>query len=361
MNIKYNCKHFKGNIPCLPNKLRDQDCRGSCDDYIEISKKILIIKLGARGDVLRTTPLLRRYKSIYPDAQFTWVTLYPEVLPDNEIDIVYKFNGVTIFSVLKMSFDIAINLDKDIEVCLFFKEVNSKEKYGFTAHNGHIYPQTSSAKHKILTGLFDDFSKKNTKSYLEEIFEICHLKFNYEEYYINVDESLKNIWGNTLLSKSSGKEIIGLNTGSGKRWLTRQWTEEKWIRLINLLQRHGFFVMVLGGKDEDEQNLILSTKTGCYYPGTFSIKEFIALSDSCDIIVSQVTFMMHVAIGLKKKLVLLNNIFNVHEFEMYGRGSVIQPDSGCDCYYEPFCGRPKSCMHDITAKEVFNHIIDKNI
>ena len=37
-------------------------------------KKILIIKLGALGDVIRTMPILIAIKEKYPDSEITWVT-----------------------------------------------------------------------------------------------------------------------------------------------------------------------------------------------------------------------------------------------------------------------------------------------
>lgn len=74
-------------------------------------------------------------------------------------------------------FDIAINLDKDPEAIALLAEVSASEKYGFILNNNHLDAATPAAQHKIVTGLFDGVSKENTKSYLEEIFEICHLIF----------------------------------------------------------------------------------------------------------------------------------------------------------------------------------------
>ena len=37
-----------------------------CSYYDPVDKKILIIKLGAIGDVIRTTPLLHKLKATYP-------------------------------------------------------------------------------------------------------------------------------------------------------------------------------------------------------------------------------------------------------------------------------------------------------
>jgi heptosyltransferase-2 len=66
--------------------------------------------------------------------------------------------------------------------------------------------------------------------------------------------------------------------------------------------------------------------------------------------------MMHIAVALQKKMILMNNIFNKHEFYLYGKGVIIEPETGCDCFYGNTCKREKTCMHDIKAETVFNEI-----
>lgn len=356
-NIKFDCKHFKGAIPCKPNKLRGKICE--CDEYMPISKRILIIKLGAMGDVIRTTPLIERFRKLYPGCHISWITWTPDILPDNFIEEVYPFDFTSTYIIRNQKFDIAINLDKEYEACALLKDVEAQEKYGFILKNDHIDIATKAAEHKLLTGLFDQLSKENKKSYLEEIFEICHLNFQGEEYVLAVNEGLFEKW-NVLREKAGDKKIIGLNTGAGKRWPTRLWPPEYWIKLINNLQDADFFPMVLGGPDEDEQNKIYEKETGVYYPGTFSLKEFIALTANCDLVVSAVSMMMHIAIGLKKPLILFNNIFNRYEFELYGRGEIVEPFSGCDDFYGQVCSRERHCMNDLSVEKVFD-AIQRNI
>jgi heptosyltransferase-2 len=66
---------------------------------------------------------------------------------------------------------------------------------------------------------------------------------------------------------------------------------------------------------------------------------------------------MHIAIALGKPLVLFNNIFNKHEFELYGKGKIIEPVSGCDCYYGSVCKRERYCMYDISPDCVLDTIV----
>jgi len=353
--IKFDCRYFKGDIPCVPNKLRNKICPG-CDEYQKIETRILIIKLGAIGDVMRSTPLLTRFKKDYPSSHITWISLTPEVLPKDMVDQAYRFDFASVYKIEHTQYDIAINLDKDKEACILLQNVKAKRKFGFTWQNDHIFPATPHAEHKLITGIFDNISKLNTKNYMEEIFEICDMKFNNEPYLLNFDPALAEKFKH-IKEKAGNKKIIGLNTGCGKRWQTRLWPREYWIELIKKLQALNYFPLLLGGPDEDEMNKNYSTSTGAFYAGTFSLPEFIALSSLCDCILTAVSMMMHIAIGLGKPLALFINIFNRHEFYLYNNGTIIEPPTGCDCFYGNTCTRgEKHCMKDISVEQVFSSI-----
>jgi len=348
--VRQNCIYFRGGIPCRPNKTEGAVCN-DCTHFRPISKRILIIKLGALGDVIRTTPLVVRFRKEFPDCHITWLTQSPEVLPKDEINVILKPDAFALFTINQSPFDIAINLDKEQEACMLLASVNATEKYGYDWKDGGLYPATPAATHKLMTGFFDQLSQVNTKSYLEEIFEICHRDFEMEPYLINKNHELAASWKERFSRLANGRTIVGLNTGCGPRWNTRLWPVEYWEKLANDLRESGFFPVFLGGSLEHEKNTTMAAATGTHYPGHFSLEEFIALTDACDVILTQVSMMMHIATALQKKMVLMNNIFNKHEFELYGRGEIIGPASGCVCYYGNTCTRGVSCMHDLTPEE----------
>ena len=69
------CKNFKGDRPC---KYYWTDESHNCMDsnssnYSEYSQRILLIKLDALGDVMRSTALVDGIKKKYPDSQLTWL------------------------------------------------------------------------------------------------------------------------------------------------------------------------------------------------------------------------------------------------------------------------------------------------
>ena len=350
-DVKFDCRHFRTGIPCIPNKTKGEVC-SSCTSYDKVETRILMIKLGALGDVIRTTPLLEKFKKEYSGVHVTWLTLSPAILPQDEIDVIYKWDEKSVYIIENSNYDIAINLDKDLEACMLLNNVSASTKYGFTWQDGHIAPATPKAEQKLITGFFDEISKENTKSYLEEIFEICHFEFNMEDYRINLNEALSDKWKAEITELTGGKKIVGLNTGCGPRWKTRLWSNESWVELAKQLTEAGYFPMFLGGELEHEKNTEMAQIADAYYPGHFSLEEFISLTNSCDIIVTQVSMMMHIATALKKKMVLCNTIFNPHEFELYGRGVLVSPESGCECYFGATCVRGKSCMHDITPEQL---------
>jgi ADP-heptose:LPS heptosyltransferase len=353
--LKFDCFYFKGHVPCKPNKLRGKICH-ECDEYRPVSKRILIIKLGAIGDVIRTSPLVVKFHQLYPYCHVTWVTHSPEIVSSKFVNAIYPFDFSSVYAIQNMKFDIAINLDKEPEACSLLKDVDAGEKYGFIWHNNHIDIATPNAEHKLVTGLFDQKSKQNTQHYLAEIFEICHFKFNNEPYLLDIDRYLANKW-KSLRKSSEGKLVIGLNTGCGKRWLTRLWPNEYWIRLVENLKKEGYFPVLLGGEAENQNNQNLAHLSGAFYPGYFSLKEFIAITSNCDLVVTQVSMMMHIVTALKVPLVLMNNIFNRNEFYLYDNGVIIEPTNGCECYYGNTCKREVNCMHDISVEKVQESIV----
>ena len=356
-NINFDCKYFMSDMPCLHNKLNNSECE-VCSYYTKIGKRILIIKLRAIGDVIRTTPIITKLKLKYPNSQISWLTCFPSVLPKDKIDKIYNLDYISLYNLTNKEFDIAINLDKDEEACTLLSNVKAKKKYGFKIKNGHIAPATKHAEHKLITGFFDEKSKQNTKHYIQEIFEICEMKFEDEPCLINLNIPLAEKWKLNLTAKAGQKSIIGLNTGCGTRWQTRLWNEKKWIELIKQLQKNDCFPMLLGGEAEDSKNQYLSKETGCFYPGTFTLEEFIAVSDSASVIVTQVTMMMHIAVALQKRIVLMNNIFNKHEFYLYNKGVIIEPTKKCECYYGNTCIKGESCMKYIETQKVFDNVLN---
>lgn len=341
---KIDCKYFKGDVPCLPHKKSGVHC-DKCSYYSSFSKSIVIIKLGAAGDVIRTTPLITKIKQEYPGSEIVWITYFPELVP-SIVDTVIKFDLKNLLWLSAASFDIVYNLDKDKEAIYLAELINAKIKKGFLVKEGKCYPADNDAIYKWKTGIWDDLTRVNKKSYPQEIFEICGFNFNKEKYILDKPIKFKTIGFNRKYPK------IGLNTGCGMRWPTRIWPDEYWIELAKKLKRSNFEVVLLGGQDEHLKNLKIASMSGASYFGYFPINQFVSLVNECKLVVTGVTMALHIAIGLKKRIVLLNNVFNRNEFELYGLGEIVEPKLECLACYKQKC--KIKCMEMVKPERIYN-------
>src|SRR5260370_3715384 len=103
---------------------------------------VLIIKLGATGDVVRTTPLLRRMSG-----QITWVTaakntLLLEGLKNNLRFLPWEERGAA----LDAEYDLAINLEDTLDVAQFLKTVRSSEIFGAYLDSSNSLRYTENSK-----------------------------------------------------------------------------------------------------------------------------------------------------------------------------------------------------------------------
>ena len=122
--------------------------------------KIGIIKLGALGDVVRTTPILEGIKEKYPDSAITWITKQgcKEIL-ENNINI-----NKLLFLPLNVqeSYDILYNFDIDDEATNLAKEIKAEQKFGFYDEEGFPSVFNEGAEYYLNT-LFDDELKKTNR------------------------------------------------------------------------------------------------------------------------------------------------------------------------------------------------------
>ena len=345
-NLKTDCRHYRGDRPCAPHTREGKRCQ--CDEYQPVKRRGVIIKLGAAGDVLRTTPLLRALCAAGSGCHVLWVTHSPELLPDEACEAV-RPTVATLARLQSGKWDFCWNLDKDMEACALAAMTRADQVKGFTLKNGVPAPVDEAAWHKFATGVDDGYSRSNHLSYVEEIFQIVGLPFERQEYWLKAPgQGARNRAAELL----PGRGWVGLNTGAGHRWPTRLWPASSWTKAAADLRNLGLKPVLLGGPEEVELNGHLAQQTGCPWLGVQSLDVFHAMVERCDCVVTSVTQAMHLAIASKVPLVLLNNIFNPHEFELYRRGEVLGPPKACDCFYQPTCRTGRNCMTEILPDAV---------
>ena len=342
-----DCLHFNGYKPCRPHKEAGVHC-DDCPRHQPVRYRILVLKVGLAGEVLRCTPLLRRLRQLHPDAEITWVTTFPDFVPARWVNRLLKHSWETALRLQAEEFDLLLSLDKDYDVCALAGLIRAQEKRGFGLNRlGKIVPLDPRAERKWLTGVWDDLMLANTRHYPAEIFEICGYEWAGETYILEGVAAPPR--------PATAKRVVGLNTGASDVWTTRIWPEDFWRELATRLQAEGHEVLLLGGPLEDAKNQTLAAATGARYAGLVPFRDFFGLVAGTEVVVTAVTMALHVAIALERPVVLFNNIFNRHEFHLYGRGEILEPGLPCQgCYkprFDPACP-VADCMKLITPEAV---------
>jgi heptosyltransferase-2 len=363
MILKTDCRFFKGDRPCDPHKEKGIKC-DDCNYYQPIKSKILIIKLDAVGDVLRTTSILKPLKKKYPESYIEWFTRLNslELFKNNSlVDEVITIEEDALFRINAEEYDIVINLDTSKVSSAIAASANAKEKIGFVLNKkGYIEATSVSAQQWLEMSAFDDVKKLNQKSYQLLMYEILGLDLPVEPPVIHISENekLKATTKEIVKNINSNKPVIGLNVGVGVKWPSKGWPLKRWQELIEKLGSDKYNLLLLGGPEEVEtikqlkKDFNFVVDTGC----NNSLLEFAEIVDLCDLIITADTLALHFATALQKKIVTLFGPTSANEIELYGKGIKLSSPDGCKCYYRKYCSENVSCMEKINSEMVIDAI-----
>jgi len=258
--------------------------------------KTLIIKLGAMGDVLRTTPILRRI-----NGDVTWV-VETESIPllertnrERPIKIVSIDDCHALRDVENDDFDFVYSLDEEKKGTVFalpFFERAPDRFFGFYSHGERIeYTPTAEEWYRLLPVRWDGkevdvrAKRDNKRSYQEIIFNLIGMEFNGEEYVFYKDDLPRNTERRVFI----------------ERYVGRKWPTKKYRRveeLAELLSKRGFEPFLSSYRED--------------------INDYFADISSSEFVIAPDTLTMHIAIALGKKTIALFGPTSPTEIYDYG-------------------------------------------
>ncbi|HKP31379.1 MAG TPA: glycosyltransferase family 9 protein [Chitinophagaceae bacterium] len=244
--------------------------------------KILIIKTGAAGDVVRTTALLNVlegeiYWEISPE--------YDALLPGN-IKIFNRRDAV--------EFDLVISLEETAKDAKLASSIATKKLIGIYWENNRIQYTDDSA------GWFDmslvsrlgkvaanELKKQNQHSFQHFLFKMLDRNFTAERYLLREVKEVKG---------GKGKKIIGIEKRSGSMWPNKAWSgyDELAVRLRQAGREVKFF--------EQRENIL----------------QYMEDVAGCSCVVSGDTLAMHLALAYEIPCVALFNCTSPDEIYEYG-------------------------------------------
>jgi heptosyltransferase-2 len=196
---------------------------------------VLIIKLGAAGDVVRTTPLLRRL-----DGLVSWITAQNNLAllegVEREMRCVSWENRNR---VADTTYDLVINLEDDRETSAFLKELKFKQLFGAYLNGDDQLTYTLDSCGWFDLSLISTYGREeadrlkllNRRTYQELVFEGLGLGFHGEKYYLPP-------------SRPNGLQgDVAISSTAGPVWPMKQWAY--YDELKNELESGGLRVNVL--------------------------------------------------------------------------------------------------------------------
>lgn len=366
--IAWDCRFFLGDRPCIWHKHTGVLC--TCAHYQPVEERVLVIKLDAMGDVLRSTALLPPLAEVHPRAAIAWITRsesVPLLQRNPYVAEVLPLGAEALAYIQTTIFDRVINLDASKTSAALATAARSDRKDGFVLdERGYVRPTNDAARRWLEAGVFDDIKRQGRSTYQDRMADILGLSGRPHQYVLELGSDERE-WAKAHL-ESIGldleRPIVGLNTGAGGRWPLKQWREDGYLELVSRLRRReDVQFLLLGGPAEHarHERLTRASSVTLFDPGCDNaIRHFAALVSHCDVVVTGDTLAMHLSLASARRTVVLFGPTSAHEIEMYGLGEKVVPDMTCLSCYKTSCDFVPNCM-DLISTHMVEHAVIRQL
>ena len=326
--------------------------------------RILIIHTAFIGDIVLSTPLIKKIKDTYPDSDITYVTTPSgeAILKNNphlNNIIVYDKRGEHkgISGVWQLgrrlryeNFNMVITPHRYLRSSILSWLSRSPIRKGYDLASGSClftekikYDRTKHEVEKLLSFV----APENKKRYEIEL-------------YPGEKEKMKgdNLWKENLLED---KKVVVLAPGS--KWFTKQWPVEYFNKLAESLKKlSNVRLIVVGGKDEI--NLPIEKENIIDMRGKTSLLELADILSRADVVVTNDSSPIHIASAFKKPRIFALFGPTIEKFGFFPwslNSKVFQVDGlkcrPCGIHGGKSCPEKHfKCMRDILPEEVFKEI-----
>ena len=338
----------------------------------EFPNKILIILLGAIGDVARGLSLAVRIKEQRPEVFLAWA-VEPRskdlVLGHPAIDKVLIFDRPRGFKAYREflkelkseHFDLTLDMQRHFKSGFTSFATNAKTRIGFNPKNAKEFNwifnnsyipavENFSAKieHYHLFG--DQLGLEKTKPY----------RFNLKSTPQELDEIEKIVAdqaGRQGINYSADKSKVVLIVGS--TWPSRFWSYDKYCEVISRLrQKHDSVFFVVGGKSEETiASEIVNydqTKSAINLTLKTSLRQLVSVFEISDLAIGLDSGPMHICAAVGKPVISLFGSTSPKRSAPYGSEHlVVEAGVSCaPCYKRECPGLGDICMKNIKSTKV---------
>jgi len=327
--------------------------------------RILLIKLGARGDVLRSTSLLPAIHKKYPASSLDWAVDPPsrEILAGNPL--INKIH-TAIENIDVKNYDLLINLDEDERGCRLAAEAGSKE--GFYINEGRIV-STPSFDYLWRSGIYgprpenDRLKKKNRKTYQRLLFEALGLPGDpVPPSYSPSSEDMKEADAFLNSDRKMSGPLAGINFSASAVWPAKRLPIRRTEEIARALEKEGYQVIIFGAADEREELGLLSERLGnALIADSLPLGIFASLIKKSGVLISTDSFALHISAAVGTPALGLFGPTSAAEVELFSRKRKLTAPLDCVCCYRKKCVKKPFCMDMFTAEVVLTSLREEGL
>jgi len=326
--------------------------------------EILILKTAALGDVLRTTSILPGLAETLPGARITWVTapaavdlvrthpLVHAVVPVDAKDPASVAEAARRLAGVRWAR--VISLDDEEPLCALASRLATDRLSGATLDAAGRRVYTPDVGPWFDMGLLsvhgkqraDELKVENTRSHARIYADMLGLPMGKPELHLTPEARAFAAAFAREHDLDRRRPLIGLNTGAGGRWVSKQLPPDRTVelarRLADALPASASF-LVLGGADEAARNAEILARLASAGLGARAIDggtrnpllEFAGLVGLVDLLVTSDSLALHVSVALDRPVVAFFAPTSAAEIELYGLGEKVWSTEADYCSYKP--------------------------
>ena len=336
--------------------------------------KILVIRLGAVGDVIRTIPVVNYLHKKLNKPEISWIVEdragnllidYPLI---KNLYIIPRKRYYKVFSILKKirneKFDIVLDFHGLLKSGLISYLSGVKVRIGFHKKNSkefnHIFNNIHAPElPEKITRIEKNFSL--LKAFLDNVKIPEKLEVSFQ-----IDKKKETYIKNFILPlMKKYKNIIGINPFVSKTGRYKEWPLEYYAKLINLLNekvKNTCFIITWGpGELEKAEKLLklVKNKNVILAPKT-DMKELAILLKFFSLFITGDTGPMHLASILNTPILAIFGPSDVEINRPWGKNNiVVYKDVGCNPCRNKSC-RDLKCLREVTPEYVLKFIDTSN-
>jgi heptosyltransferase-2 len=317
---------------------------------------ILILKTAALGDVLRTTSILPGLAAKHPAAPICWATAPSAadlVRTHPRVREVVELGSGAEKSLEDRRWAWVISLDDEEALCALASRLPTARLSG-----AHLAPDGQRAYTPDVAPWFDmgllsvhgkreadRLKLENRKSHPRIYAEMLGIEIG-KPLLVLPERARAGARAFAARHPLGSLPLVGLNTGAGGRWISKQLPVERTVELAGAIAQSlegRVRFLLLGGEAEAERNRAIAAGLRAHPSGPVFVDagtdnpllDFAARVELCTLLVTSDSLALHMATALDRRVVAFFAPTSAAEIELYGLGEKVCSTSPDYCSYLP--------------------------